>query len=475
MAELVLKTNCHSQLRNGINNALNISFPLWGIVAPLFFVLSFPFIISLLQTSDMAKVVQSIVVICMVLSAGISCLLLKRAIERDYMLIDRQGVKLPRFVGTQINFRQRIPWSSIVGISAQVDASKLNKSRLRIQCQKRKMINLNVAHIPIDFLEQFILAARNWAPSVCDPSLDGLQTQIRNEAHGHAKLTYTDMWEEELGRRFSPTSYIPLESGRMLRNNSLRIVSHLASGGLSALYLCQLDGNRLVVLKEAVVPENSPENLKEKAKELFQRESELLMKLNNPGVVKVLDTFAEAGRNYLMLEYIEGTDLRQYVKQNGAQKEAEALDWALQVATTLKYLHEREEPIIHRDLTPDNLVLRNDGQVIIVDFGAANEFIGQGTGTFVGKHCFIPPEQLRGKATTQSDIYSFGCTLYFLLTGMDPEALSTSNPKDLVPSLSEELCEFVETCTQLEPADRFKNVAQMLPTLRRLKAQSTVV
>jgi serine/threonine-protein kinase len=230
-----------------------------------------------------------------------------------------------------------------------------------------------------------------------------------------------------------------------------------------------------VVLKEAVIPESGAENIKEKAREMFDREAKLLMKLDHPGIVKVLDCFTEGERNYLLLEYINGTDLRQLVRQNGTPKESDVLEWAIQIANALKYLHEREHPIIHRDLTPDNIVLRNDGQVLIVDFGAANEFIGNATGTFVGKHSFIAPEQLRGKATVHSDIYAFGCTLHFLLTGVEPEALSPSNPLELKETVSEELAELVQSCTQLESSDRYQSVAQLIPVLRRLAAQSLVV
>jgi serine/threonine protein kinase len=151
------------------------------------------------------------------------------------------------------------------------------------------------------------------------------------------------------------------------------------------------------------------------------------------------------------------------------------LEWAIQIANTLKYLHDREVPVIHRDLTPDNLVLRNDGQVIIVDFGAANELIGTATGTFVGKHAYISPEQFRGKTVTQSDIYAFGCTLFYLLTGVEPEALSTSNPRELAPSVSEDLAELIESCTQLEVRDRYQTVAQLLPVLKRLASQMVVL
>jgi serine/threonine-protein kinase len=224
-----------------------------------------------------------------------------------------------------------------------------------------------------------------------------------------------------------------------------------------------------------MIPKHGAENVKEKAKELFDREAMLLLKLDHPGIVHVLDCFTEGERNYLLLEYINGTDLRQLVRQNGPQKEPDVLEWAIQVATALKYLHEREQPIIHRDLTPDNMVLRNDGRVVLVDFGAANEYIGNATGTFVGKHSFIAPEQLRGKATIQSDIYAFGCTLFFLLVGSEPEALSQSDPREQVETVSEDLAELVKSCTQLEACDRYQNVAQLLPVLRRLAAQSIVL
>jgi serine/threonine-protein kinase len=176
----------------------------------------------------------------------------------------------------------------------------------------------------------------------------------------------------------------------------------------------------------------------------------------------------------MMLEYVNGQDLRQFVKQNGPQKEHVVLEWAITVANILKHLHEQDPPILHRDLTPDNLVLRSDGQIVLIDFGAANEFIGNATGTFVGKQSFIAPEQFRGKACIGSDIYAFGCTLYFMLTGKEPEALSTSAPKEVVESISDDFNEFVVSCTEMEPRDRFASAAQMLPILKKMAASTLV-
>jgi serine/threonine protein kinase len=475
MAELVVKSQCRSVPRQVLETALNVTFPLWGIVSPLLSVGIVLGSISMFQMGDVKSISEMITVSALFICSSLFCLLLKKKLAADYFVIDKVGVKLPHLLGNEVNLKTYIPWENIQNLSAIVSSDALEKSRISITQKKGNQVRIGTKNLEPQFIEQLVLAARMWAPSVCDASLENLQNELRIGMQNDSKASYTELWEEELGRRFSPSAYIGLEPGKVLRNNSLKVVSHLASGGLSALYLCQMDGKKLVVLKEAVVPESSAESVREKARELFEREAQLLMKLDNQSIVKILDCFVENGRNYMLLEHVSGTDLRQLVKQNGPQKESDVLEWAIQIAIALKYLHDREQPIIHRDLTPDNIVLRNDGQITIVDFGAANEFIGNATGTFVGKHSYIAPEQLRGKATAHSDIYAFGCTLFYLLSGKEPEALSPSILKEHGVTASDELSELIESCTQLEASDRYQSVAQMIPVLRRLAAQSIVV
>ncbi len=475
MAELVVRSQCKSGLRQIVDTALNVTFPLWAILSPILIVVMTLGVVGYMQQHLADKITENISFVLFCLCCSLCALLLKRALSNDLMIIDQQGIRLPLVFGNAVNLKRSIPWQSVERVHAILSSSDVGRSKLTIVRKNSFPVNLPLHQLQPEFVEQFLLAAGMWAPDRCDASLQDLQAAIRLGNRESNKVSYTDLWEEELGRRFCPTAYVPLEPGRVLRNSSLKVVNHLASGGLSALYLCQMDKKNLVVLKEAVIPQHGAENVKEKAKELFEREAMLLMKLDHPGIVKVLDSFSEGERNYLLLEYINGVDLRQLVKQNGPQKEADVLEWAIQIANALKYLHEREQPIIHRDLTPDNMVLRNDGKVLLVDFGAANEFIGNATGTFVGKHSFIAPEQLRGKATVQSDIYAFGCTLFFLLVGAEPEALSQSNPREHLSTVSEEMAELVQSCTQLEASDRYQTVAQLIPVLRRLAAQSLVL
>jgi serine/threonine-protein kinase len=298
------------------------------------------------------------------------------------------------------------------------------------------------------------------------------RNQAQSELNIEAKdlgLTYTELWEDELKRRFKAAAFMPLSPGLIMKGGSLTVVRQLALGGLSAVYLCQLDGKKLVVLKESVVPEDAKAELKDKAREMFAREAQLLMKISHPHIVQVLDYFVEGGRSYLMLDYVSGQDLRQYVKQNGRLREFQVIEWAKQIAAILAYLHNQEPPILHRDFTPDNLVVCADQSIVAIDFGAANEFIGNATGTFVGKQAFIAPEQFRGKACIQSDIYAFGGTIFYLLTGEDPEALSQSEPSEML-EISPGLNRLVADCTALELDGRIKSADEVLERLKALKS-----
>ncbi len=221
-------------------------------------------------------------------------------------------------------------------------------------------------------------------------------------------------------------------------------------------------------MKEAVIPSNSSETLKTKALELFNREALLLSRLDHPHIAKVLDHFVENEHHYEVIEYIDGLDMRRFVKERGPQPLDFVLNWAQQICEILVYLHSQAPPVIHRDLTPDNLVLKVDGQLVLIDFGAANAFVGTATGTMVGKQSYMPPEQIRGKASPQSDIYALGCTCYYLLTGKDPCPLEVSCV-DAECGLSQELNPFLAGCTEPELSRRFASADTVLAQVRALR------
>lgn len=279
---------------------------------------------------------------------------------------------------------------------------------------------------------------------------------------------FTSLWEEEFSTRFSPTLFVPLSPSARLRGGTIEISELVACGGSAAIYAAKDNQGTWIIVKEAVIPSNSSETLKTKALELFNREALLLSRLDHPHIAKVLDHFVENEHHYEVIEYIDGLDMRRFVKERGPQPLDFVLNWAQQICEILIYLHSQAPPVIHRDLTPDNLVLKVDGQLVLIDFGAANAFVGTATGTMVGKQSYMPPEQIRGKASPQSDIYALGCTCYYLLTGKDPCPLEVSSV-DAECGLSQELNPFLAGCTEPELSRRFASADTVLAQVRALR------
>jgi tRNA A-37 threonylcarbamoyl transferase component Bud32 len=267
-------------------------------------------------------------------------------------------------------------------------------------------------------------------------------------------ITYETIWTDALETQFGATNFVPLATGDTLQSGRYEVRMQLASGGFSAVYLARQGANTRVILKESTVPPGRDQRTQEKAKELFEREAKLLAKIDHPSISKVLDCFIEDGRDYIVLEFIPGVSLRQLVQRDGAQPADKVIQWAVQIAEILSYLHGLEPAIIHRDITPDNLIVRDQDKIALIDFGVSNEFVRQATGTMVGKQAYIPPEQIRGRSEPRSDVYALGATLYFLLVGVDPEPLSISRPSLSGKDVPNELDNLIAFCTQPKSSER---------------------
>ena len=138
-----------------------------------------------------------------------------------------------------------------------------------------------------------------------------------------------------------------------------------------------------MVLKESVFPQT--DDIRSKAEELFKREAAILSKLDHESIARVSDYFIENGRHYLVMEYIEGTDLNRLMLNEGPQPAQRVMNWAAQLTHTLSYLHGLAPPVVHRDISPDNILLKKDGALALIDFGAAKEIAGSFTGTIIGR------------------------------------------------------------------------------------------
>src|SRR6266704_1925567 len=168
----------------------------------------------------------------------------------------------------------------------------------------------------------------------------------------------------------------------------------------------------------------SPQEIIE-ATENFKREALLLAGLTHPNLPSIYDHFSEAGRWYLVMDFIEGETLEERLNKEpeGRLSVEEAQRIGIQLCTVLGYLHGRQPPIIFRDLKPANIMMTPDGHLYLIDFGIARHFKpGQAKDTIAfGSPGYAAPEQYgKAQTTARSDIYSLGATLHNLLTGIDP-------------------------------------------------------
>lgn len=246
-----------------------------------------------------------------------------------------------------------------------------------------------------------------------------------------------------------------LTEGTTLGNDRYVITGSVGSGGQGTAYAARcLETNESVVLKEFILPAHGDLATRQKALEHVKREAELLGNLDHPQIVSYIDFFIDDLRAYLVLEHIDGKSLRHIVQERGKLPVSETIDLAVQMCSILEYLHAQTPPVVHRDFTPENLILTQSGMIKLIDFNVALQLDSTTTKTVVGKHSYIPPEQFRGKATPASDVYALGATVYFMLCGKDPQPITSSHPRNEVPQISEELDHLVAAATALETGGR---------------------
>jgi eukaryotic-like serine/threonine-protein kinase len=227
------------------------------------------------------------------------------------------------------------------------------------------------------------------------------------------------------------------------------ILELVALGGMGAIYKAEdvrLEG-RFCAVKEVIPNPGATRDEQQQAQVQFHREATILARLDHPNLPKVSDFFVFDGRDYLVMDFVPGEDLHQIIENERANgktlPEATVLAWAEQLSDALNYLHSQDPPVLHRDIKPSNIKLTPSGTIKLVDFGLAKLMqpddnrtitVLQGRGTLQ----YTPLEQYGGDighTDVRSDIYSFGATLYHLLTGIAPADAKTRflDPKVLKP------------------------------------------
>lgn len=272
----------------------------------------------------------------------------------------------------------------------------------------------------------------------------------------------------------------PVQQAALLQGR-YRLGALLGSGGYSAVYRGRdtRDGEREVAIKQIALRGLSTEQTIE-ATNTFHREIQALCTLSHPQVPHLLDHFSDQGHWYLVLDFIQGVTLEEYLRQRQAQHKPlhleEILAMALHLCRVLEYLHSRHPPLIFRDLKPDNIMRTPGGKLCLIDFGIARRFTpGQPRDTQrLGSPGYAAPEQYgRAQTDARADVYSLGALLHHLLSGQDP----SEHPRGLPPLRLQgevsnpDLEKLVERMLALEPRDRPASMREISGELERIKQQ----
>lgn len=214
-------------------------------------------------------------------------------------------------------------------------------------------------------------------------------------------------------------------------------------------------------------------------------EMQFLKKINHRGIVNVVDYWEEDGSSSLVMEYVEGIPLKRLAQQPGAVEEKQALQWMMELAGILEYLHGMEPPIFYLDLKPDNMIVCPDGHIKLIDFDSA-VCAEAGPGKWnvqkayrMGTYGYAAPEQCRSvrgrEPDERSDIYGLGMTLYAMTTGLDPSLppYGIRDGKQWNHLVSRRLADVILRCTQTEPKDRYPGANALSRELESLMKEGT--
>ena len=382
------------------------------------------------------------------------CYFLRLSWKPNLLIADRVGIKLVSRVGNISLPLSAVCWSEIKSMGFVPGEGKAGT--LKIEKANAEKLSLDLVAIAPEDRARLLRRVEISAP---DCQIEHRLSQSMLPSSGHS---YTEIWLQSLTQSPERKTLEPLEPGQIVGENRFEVLRSLGVGGQGTAYTCRksLDKNsESVVLKETILPVFVDAVVRRKAFEAFEREAKLLQSLDHPGIVKLIDHFVEDHRAYLVLEHIKGRNLREIVLGSGALVEEQTRGLAVQMCEILAYLHENS--VVHRDFTPDNLVLDSTGKLKLLDFNVAQQIQAGSTGTIVGKHAYLPPEQFRGKATAQSDIYAFGATLYFLLIGNDPEPISQSSPTARNSHVSPSMNQIVKKATALDASNRYTTAQEI--------------
>ncbi|MEW6282341.1 MAG: serine/threonine-protein kinase, partial [Candidatus Eremiobacterota bacterium] len=259
-----------------------------------------------------------------------------------------------------------------------------------------------------------------------------------------------------------------LRTGLLLHGDRYELIRQLGAGGMGEVYLARdRKLGRQVAVKRMLLDAGDALGM-QKARERFREEVTILQRLDHRGIPRVMDAFEHEGQPCLVMEFVEGLSLGDYLRSVGKPTRDEdvrqVVSFGVELCRVLEYLHGQNPPVLHRDIKPGNILVDPGGyHVTLVDFGLARDIHPQSntTRTQVGTLGYCSMEQAQGHPEVRSDLYSLGVTLNQLLSGEDPQPFAVRPLAESRPDLPAELAGALDRACSFEKQDRQCSVKEL--------------
>ncbi len=265
-----------------------------------------------------------------------------------------------------------------------------------------------------------------------------------------------------------------------------QIIEELGKGGMGKVYKALDTDLKEKVAIKLIKPEVAAD---EKTIERFRNELKFARKIRHKNVCQMYDLNKEEGTHYITMEYVHGEDLKRLIRKIGQMSAGQVISIAVQVCEGMAEAHRLG--VVHRDLKPQNIMVDEEGNVRIMDFGIARSVTGKditGAGVMIGTPEYMSPEQVEGKESDQrSDIYSFGVILYEMVTGRVPFEGDTpftvgvkhkserpKDPKELNAQIPENLNNIIMRCLEKDKEKRYQNVRKILSEIKDIEVEKHI-
>jgi serine/threonine-protein kinase len=397
-----------------------------------------------------------------VFAAALSALAIRPLLKPKSVELLPDGIRRVWRIGF-IPFKSRLlPWEKIISIQLTRGVDKVDSESYDLclnTTESSECVKLSLADLPGDAEREALMSAISGAAINAE-----IEPSVFDSLMAKRELSFTELWLSALTAPPNRERLLPLSNGTLL-NNRYRIIKRLGAGGQGTAYLSEDQEKKCeIVLKETILPVFADIISRKQAIEDFHKEAFALESVRHPNIVKFIRSFVCDHRAYLVLEYIKGQTLKSKIEGEGPCSPEEAVSFGKQMCDILLALHKSSPPLIHRDFTPDNLIINEDGRIILLDFAIAVTG-GRASAEVAGKASYMAPEQFKGAPTVQSDLYSAGCTIQYCLTGENPDPISECHPMLVNDAVPKNLNDIVAHATKYDASLRYRDAGEFKAAL----------